>query len=109
MRTTNRLFCESPLTHPTAVPVCVCVPGASGFGELVMDGLYLVLTSNAYIICQHLSCELLGLCLQTHVFVLLWARPMVLETHDFCFTMRDTYYQQLVKTSKDRELNQSTV
>ena len=71
--------------------MCVCVPGAVGFGELVMDGLYLVLTSNAYIICQHLSRELLGLCLQIRVFVLLlWARPMVLETHNFCFIVRDT-------------------
>lgn len=82
--------------------MCVCVPGAVGFGELVMDGLYLVLTSNAYIICQHLSRELLGLCLQIRVFVLLlWARPMVLETHDFCFIVRDTYHQQLFKTSED--------
>lgn len=71
-----------------------------------MVSVYLVLMSNAYIIRQHLSCELLGLCLQRRVFVvLLWARPMVLETHDFCLIVRDTYYQQLVKTSKGRELN----
>lgn len=68
MRTTNRLFCESPLTHPTAVPMCVCVPGAVGFGELVMDGLYLVLsqmlTSFASIcLVNYLDCVYRYVCL----------------------------------------------
>lgn len=55
--------------------------------------VYLVLMSNASIIRQHLSCGTLGLCLQRRVFVLLWARPMVLETCHFCLVVRDTYHQ----------------